>query len=62
MKTVELQQLIDKQPDVRAFFRGAHIVVCRYIIDVSDDVFHYRVHGVVPEYVREYIKILRREK
>lgn len=39
-------------------FNLAHKAICGYEKDVTSDVLHYQVGGIVPEYVKEYLRQL----
>lgn len=48
--------------DDMMFFQTAYLWVFDYINECITDVAQYRLHGVVPKYVQQYVKHLQKEE
>lgn len=48
-------RLVRDRIDPTTFFRAAYMAAFGRDLDISRDVLEYRVAGIIPPYVREYV-------
>lgn len=44
------------------FFREAHLVRFQRIVDTKSDELAFKICGIIPEYVREYVETVQRKE
>jgi len=53
-----LDAMIRTKTDEQTFFRKAHVFSYGADADVSNDVAQFKMHAIVPFYVRKYVSVI----